>query len=124
MANNKTEDLINGNGWTRYQQLVLNELQRHENKLDSVQKDAVTTQISITKLETELKNISEHLKTLIIETTALESSLNSKITILNKEREELSSDMKMVKWKIGAWATGLSTVLTVGAQLVIKFLLQ
>lgn len=124
MANNKTEDLINGNGWTRYQQLVLNELQRHENKLDSVQKDAVATQISITKLETELKNISEHLKTLIIETTALESSLNSKITILNKEREELSSDMKMVKWKIGAWATGLSTVLTVGAQLVIKFLLQ
>lgn len=124
MATNKTDDNIQGNGWTKYQQLVLNELQRHESKQDAFQHELINLRMSQTKLEVELKNISEQLKTLLTEVSSLENSLTTKISTLNKEREELSSDLRLIKWKIGAFATTVSTAITLGAQFFIKFLLH
>lgn len=124
MATYKTDDNIQGNGWTKYQQLVLNELQRHETKQDAFQHELINLRVSQTKLEVELKNISEQLRTLLEELTSLEDSLTTKVSSLNKEREELSSDIKIIKWKIGAFATAVSAVVTLAAQFFIKFMLH
>jgi hypothetical protein len=124
MPTNKQEEAIQSNGWTKYQQLVLNELQRHESKQDAFQNELINLRVSQTKLEVELRNISKQLDTVLSEISTIENSLTSKVSTLNKEREELSSDVKLIKWKISAFATTISTAISLGAQFFIKFLLH
>lgn len=124
MATNRQSEVIPGNGWTKYQQLVLNELQRHESKQDAFQHELINLRMSQTKLEVELKNISDKLEKLLDEVSSLEESLSGKVAALNKEREELSSDIKLIKWKIGAFATTISTIITLAAQFFIKYVLH
>lgn len=124
MPTNKQEEVIQSNGWTKYQQLVLNELQRHESKQDAFQNELINLRVSQTKLEVELRNISKQLDTVLSEIATIENSLTSKVSTLNKEREELSSDVKLIKWKISAFATTVSTAVSLGAQFFIKFLLH
>jgi predicted nuclease with TOPRIM domain len=124
MPTNKQEEVIQSNGWTKYQQLVLNELQRHESKQDAFQNELINLRVSQTKLEVELRNISKQLDTVLSEISTIENSLTSKVSTLNKEREELSSDVKLIKWKISAFATTISTAISLGAQFFIKFLLH
>lgn len=122
--NSRPKEPIQGNGWTKYQQLVLNELERHENKQEAFQEELISLRVAQTKLEVELKNTSELLRKLTTETTDAEETLTNKVSVLNKEREDLSADIKLVKWKIGAIASIFSTAITLSIQFLIKLFLH
>lgn len=115
---------VQSNGWTKYQQLVLNELERHEEKLNMLQSEIITLRLSHTRLEMELKNISTHLDKLLLEVASVDTKLTTKISTLNTERENLSSDLKVIKLKIAGFAAGMSLVFTVLAQIAVKFFLH
>jgi len=120
----KNEDLVNGNGWTRYQQLVLNELERHEQKLDILEKEIVSLRLANARLEMEIKGNTDALNKLLIKIEALEASLTSKTNTLNNEREKMSGDLSLLKWKVGAAATVGATIFSGLLQGVIKYFLH
>lgn len=120
----KNEETFNGNGWTRYQQLVLNELERHEAKLDALEKEITNLKLSNARLEMELRQISETLKNLTAKIEGIDGNFQTKTGALNTEREKMASDLNILKWKLGAFATAAATVISVVLQTVVKFFLH
>jgi chromosome segregation ATPase len=120
----KNDEVINGNGWIRYQQLVLSELERHEAKLNILETEIIAIRLTHVRLETELKNNTETLNKVLIELKTLEQSMSAKVSTLNTEREKMSSDLTLLKWKVAGAATFIATVFTVILQTVAKFFLQ
>lgn len=120
----KNDDIVNGNGWTRYQQLVLNELERHEEKLDILEKEIISLRLANARIEMEIKINTDALNKLLAKIETLETSLITKTNTLNQEREKMSSDLSLLKWKVGAAATLAATVFSGILQGVIKYFLH
>lgn len=113
-----------GNGWTKYQQLVLNELQRHEEKLDGLEKEIISLKMSYTRLETELKNSNELLSRLLMELRSVDGDLKTRTASLNTEREKMANELSGLKWKLGALAGIAATIFSAVVQTAIKFFLH
>lgn len=120
----KNEEAVNGNGWTRYQQLVLNELERHEEKLNILEKEIVSLRLAHARLEMEIKANTDSLSKVLAELKTIDSNLTTKISSLNSEREKMNGDLSLLKWKVAGVATFVSMVLTAVFQGVVKFFLQ
>lgn len=120
----KQEDPIAGNGWTRYQQLVLNELQRHEDKLNILEKEIINIRVANTRLEMEIKSNTDTLDKVLTELKSIESKFTEKLSALDKEREKLNNEMVTVKWKLTAATTVMATIFSGVLQGLIKFFLH
>lgn len=120
----KQDEQIPGNGWTRYQQLVLNELQRHEDKLNTLEREIINLRMANTRLEMEIKGNTDTLSKVLAELNKIESKFTSKVEALDDEREKLSTDLGSLKWKFAAASTVVATIFTAVIQGVIKFFLH
>lgn len=120
----KNEEAVNGNGWTHYQQLVLNELERHEEKLNILEKEIVSLRLAHARLEMEIKANTDSLSKVLAELKSIDSNLTTKISSLNSEREKMNGDLSLLKWKVAGAATFVSLVLTAIFQGAVKFFLQ
>lgn len=120
----RNEESLNGNGWTRYQQLVLNELERHEQKLNILEKELVSMRLAQARLEMELKMSNDTLSKVLVQLDSIEENLTSKISNLNTEREKMNGEVSSLKWKLAGIATFVSMVLTAVLQGAVKFFLH
>lgn len=120
----KNDEVVNGNGWTRYQQLVLNELERHEEKLNILEREIVSLRLAHARLEMEIKANTLELSKVLAELKSIDSNLTTKISTLNSEREKMNSDLSALKWKVAGVATFISMVLTAILQGAVKFFLH
>lgn len=118
----KNDEQILANGWTRYQQLVLNELERHEAKLDILEKEIVNLKLLNQRLELELQGNTGKLSSIMAKLDSLEKKLDDKTDELDKQREEMNVEVKGLKWKIGTAAAVVASVFTATVQAVIKYL--
>jgi predicted nuclease with TOPRIM domain len=101
-------------GWTKYQQLVLTELERHDKKLSLLEGEVMSIRLSDQRLEMEIRHNTDTLNRMFNRFETVESTLNEKITTLNTQRETINSEVNILKWKmylisffIAILATGL-----------------
>ena len=120
----RQEEQIQGNGWTKYQQLVLNELQRHEDKLNILEKELINLRVANSRLELEIKINTDTLAKVLTELKTIEGKFSDKVGVLDKEREKLTTEVNSVKWKLAAGVTVLATVFSAIVQAVVKFFLH
>lgn len=120
-----------GNGWTKYQQLVLSELKRHEMNQLSLQNELRSLQIAHAKYEVEMTRGIEETKKLSSKVDSLSddiavriekmtSTLESKMEHLDDAREATTLDLSKVKWKIGTFATALGMIGTAIVEGIVK----
>lgn len=120
----RNDDIRDDSGWTRYQQLVLSELERHEQKLDLLEKEIVDLRLANQKLEHEIATNTSTVTKLLTKIESLEAHLSAKIEVLNQNREQVNSEVKLLKWKVGGAAGVIATVATVLFQLAVKYFLH
>jgi chromosome segregation ATPase len=116
---NDDDTSFRGNGWTKYQQLVLSELKRHEAKQEQIQQQIVTVQINQGKIDVTLGTLQTELRRLSSLITTIEDDWVEKFDELDEARESTVLDVNKIKWKIGSWAAGFS----VAAAAVFEILL-
>jgi chromosome segregation ATPase len=92
---------------------VLNELQRHQDKLDSLENEITSLRLANVRLELEIKSNTDTLNKVLAELKQMEKLANEK-----------AADLNLVKWKLGAWATGIAAIFGAIIQGVVKFFLH
>lgn len=107
--------------WIQYQQLVLNNLQRHEDKLNILEEEIINSRVVTTRLEMEIKSNTNELSKILEELKSIEKKFTEKILALDAAREKLNGEISSVKWKITAATTVFATALTAVLQGVVKF---
>ncbi len=111
-------------GWTTYQKLVLNELERHEAKIDILEKELIVQRLLVAKLEVALETCNETIAEMAESLKSLDSTMLAKTAALNSEREKMNQDIGGLKWKVGTIAAGAATLITAAIQIAAKFFLQ
>jgi septal ring factor EnvC (AmiA/AmiB activator) len=109
----RSEDQINSNGWTRYQNLVLSELERHDEQLNQLNKEIVETKMELTRLRSDIKSLEAQVGKLV-----------DAIKISEKENSNLHLNISKLNWKAGGLITVLSSVVSIAGTALIKMLLH
>lgn len=100
----------NTNGWTEYQRLVLSELERHENKLNSLHTQLVELKIESSNIKVELANLSKLVK-----------DLSDQLEETREKQFTNDLDVNKLKMSVRLMTTGISTVVSALAAALFKF---
>lgn len=103
--------MSNDDNWTRYGKLVLSELERHEEKQDHLVRDLTDLRLIVAKLSTELTATNKAIH-----------DMTSQMKTVEKMNSDQQSDITLLKYKIGLISSAISTALTLGVQLVTKWI--
>lgn len=98
-------------GWTQYQRMVLSELERHEEKQDTFQRDLTDLRLLVASLKTELNQNTSSIK-----------NLSDQIRNFEQNAANQQTDITLLKYKIGLVASAISTGVTLLSQVVMKLL--
>lgn len=113
-----------GNGWTKYQLMVLTELKRLDQNQAALSHEITQLKILVNQLQYELRAQSSQMQQLIEQLKKSEDILQTKVTEIDNVTSDLLYDSKLLKWKIGAFGSAVSVVFGVAVQLAIKFFLH
>lgn len=98
-------------GWTQYQRMVLSELERHEEKQDTLQRELTDLRLLVASLKTELNQNTTSIK-----------NLSDQIRSFEQNAASQQTDITLLKYKIGLVASAISTGVTLLSQVVMKLL--
>lgn len=105
-------------GWPAHQNLVLSELERHEGKQDKLQEALVALKMEVVSLRVEQTQKKDFLINLCEKIETLSAQLRES----DKKYSEQEKDITLIKYKIGVFATAVSSGLTLIVQVIIKML--
>ncbi len=106
----------NTNGWTRYENLVLSTLERHEELIADVQKDILEMRIINSEVSLKLLAVGNDLKELC---ETIKESIKD-VKEAKKEAVEQKHNLQLLNFKFGMLATVLGLISGGIGQLVIK----
>lgn len=89
------------NGWTQYQKLVLSEIERHNARLDALQKELVNIKLKQSEISTELSSGAKAMQ-----------DLSSKIEKMINASNQQKTDIEVLKLKIYGVVTALCAATT------------
>lgn len=97
--------------WTNYQKMVLSELERHEEKQDQLSRDLTDLRLLVANMAAVLNQNTESIK-----------DLSNQIKHFEQRAATQSTDITLLKYKIGVVASAISTALTLLVQIGMKWL--
>jgi chromosome segregation ATPase len=106
-----SQDSQESQSWTQYQRMVLSELERHEEKQDTFQRDLTDLRLLVASLKTELNQNTSSIK-----------NLSDQIRNFEQNAANQQTDITLLKYKIGLVASAISTGVTLLSQVVMKLL--
>lgn len=125
------EDTISSNGWTYYQELVLAELERHDDSLSKISEEIMSLKLGQGKIGSDIVKFSEQshkgLETLKEAIDKEAAALKEARIEFSKAKEELvlqKMSINKINVKIGAAIATVSMLLSAGISALFKFLLQ
>jgi predicted nucleic acid-binding Zn-ribbon protein len=99
--------------WTEYQQLVLNELQRHEAKLNAMAEEIVGLKLALARLEIELKGLN-------IQTV----KASEQIKTIDLARETNNLNVRLLTYKLSFIVGSISGLFGILTQVAVKYFLH
>lgn len=102
-----------GNGWTQYQKLVLAELERHENKLNTMHEELVELRIDSGSIKKDILNLNTSI-----------DKISTQLDDAEKTQTTNSIDLNKLKWRVGAISSIISTIFTVTVTVLLKLFLH
>jgi septal ring factor EnvC (AmiA/AmiB activator) len=114
----QTQPPQNDNGWTQYQQLVINELQRLSTTHTSSMEHLGKIDIMITRLESDVKQVTRDIVNIAADLSAHIKFTDTSLNTHEAESIEQRAELNKIKWKIGAFSAGLSAVVAWLAQYI------
>lgn len=104
-------DTLIPDSWTHYQKMVLSELERHEEKQDQLAKDLTDLRLLVANMAAVLNQNTESIK-----------DLSRQIKHFEQKSTAQSTDITLIKYKIGVTASAIATALTFLVQIGMKWL--
>lgn len=100
-------------GWTQYQKLVLDMLNRHDRKMEEFGSQLIEQKLSLREVQVDLERNIEVVKELI-----------AKLEETKKSQSENKLDLTKLQWKFGTLITIISTVIGWVGQAIVKMFLH
>lgn len=106
--------------WTQYQKLVLAELERHDDRQSSFEKEIVELKLAQARLALELGTLNTNIRNLSIDLKDLAIEFKKTNTAISTQQVDISA----LKIKMTIWCSAISIIASSAVAAIFKFFLM
>ena len=106
-----------GNGWTKYQMLVLAEISRHEDEISTLKTGEVAFKIFSSQIDQKIDSIMEKIEVIRASQVEMQKYIDNQDETFKTQKFELEH----IKWKVATALVIFTFIVNAGFQAFFKF---